>query len=213
MKKKSTLVAFLMLAALFSSRADCLVSSFHVDNIVLKNFQAIQVVAGAKVIWEFTSEEHDVTCNLEKSTDGINFVTLSTIQLSSTREQALHSYIDRTASKQSFYRLRITKQSYIPFISPIVSLNILQAPAAVRDPLDKGPQLKGFFEELSMQNDVLCVRLVDIGGQAKIKQYLKGVELERVFRSSFSHLPAGYYVLNINDTHNRNLLNKCIYKF
>jgi hypothetical protein len=171
----------------------------------------ISTPVGARVVWEFTSEERDVTCNLEKSIDGVNFVSLRTIQVSSTRQQALHSYIDRGASGQTFYRLRITKPSYTPFISPIVSLKLLQATAGMRDQVTTGSN-SSLFGELSMKSDVMRVRLVDINGRAKIKQHLKGTELERAFKPSFSKLPAGYYILTINDLNNQPLMTKCIYK-
>lgn len=199
--KKSTLVAFLLLAF-----------SFTQANIVLKNFQAIATPAGARVVWEFTSEERDVTCNLEKSIDGVNFAPFRVIQLSSTREQALHSYIDRGVSGRTFYRLRITKPSYAPFISPIVSLSLLQAATGMRDPVITGQAMDAFFGDLAIKSDVVCVRLVDLRGQSKIKQYIKGTELERVFRPSFSSLPSGYYVLSINNIQNQPLMTKCIYK-
>lgn len=211
--KKSTLVAFLLLAFSLTNQANLLAAPYHVENIVLKNFQAVSIASGARIIWEFTSEERNVTCNLEKSIDGVNFVALRTIELASTREQALHSYIDRNASGQTFYRLRITKQSYTPYISPIVSLNILHVASGIQQTAGTGQQLNSLFGDLSLNNNVMSVRLVDISGQAKIKQYIKGTELERVFRPSFSSLPAGYYVLNINDLHNQPLLTKCIYKF
>jgi hypothetical protein len=198
--KKAVLVLSLLLAFTLTQA-----------NIVLKNFQAISTPVGARVVWEFTSEERDVTCNLEKSIDGVNFVSLRTIQVSSTRQQALHSYIDRGASGQTFYRLRITKPSYTPFISPIVSLKLLQATAGMRDQVTTGSN-SSLFGELSMKSDVMRVRLVDINGRAKIKQHLKGTELERAFKPSFSKLPAGYYILTINDLNNQPLMTKCIYK-
>jgi BarA-like signal transduction histidine kinase len=186
--------------------------AFTQANIVLKNFQAVSTAAGARIVWEFSSEERDVTCHLEKSTDGINFVVFRTMQISSTRQQALHSYIDRGASGQTFYRLRITKLSYTPFISPIVSLNVLHAAGSMRDPVIVGLPAHSFFGDLAMKSDVVSVRLVDLRGQSKIKQFVKGTDLERVFRPSFSSLPSGYYVLSINNLQNKPLMTKCIYK-
>lgn len=200
--KKSTLVAFLLLAF-----------SLTKANIVLKNFQAIATPTGARIVWEFTSEERDVTCNLEKSTDGVNFTPLRTIQLASTRQQALHSYTDRNASGQTFYRLRITKASYQDFISPIVSVRSAENAAVTSNPIVIGQTANSFFGELLLKPDVVCVQLVNINGQSKIKQYIKGTELERAFRPSFSNLPSGYYVLNIKDVQNQPLMTKCIYKF
>jgi hypothetical protein len=186
--------------------------AFTQANIVLKNFQAISTATGARIVWEFTSEERDVTCNLEKSADGINFVVFRTLQIASTRQQALHSYIDRGASGQTFYRLRITKPTYTPFISPIVSLNVLQATSGMRDQVIVSQPANSFFGDLAMKSDVVSVRLVDLRGQSKIKQYMKGTDLDRVFRPSFSSLPSGYYVLSINNLQNQPLMTKCIYK-
>ena len=59
--KISTLVVFL-LSGVLTLHAKQPAAAFGTDNIVLKNFQAIQVTNGAKVVWEFTSEEKDVTC-------------------------------------------------------------------------------------------------------------------------------------------------------
>ena len=199
--KKTVLLASLLISFVFTQA-----------NIVLKNFQAISTATGARIVWEFSSEERDVTCNLEKSTDGVNFVVFRTVQLSSTRQQAVHSYIDRGASGRTLYRLRITKPAYTPFISPIVSLNILQATGSMRDPVTAAQPVNAFFGDLAMKSDVVSVRLVDLRGQSKIKQYIKGTDLERVFRPSFSSLPSGYYVLRINDLQNQPLMTKCIYK-
>lgn len=213
--KKTAFAALFTLAAIVSLRPDSAASPYHVDNIVLKNFQAIQSPAGVKVFWEFTSEENNVTCNLEKSSDGVNFTVIRSFQLASTRVQAVHSFIDKQAIGQTFYRLRITKDTYQPFISPIVSVNIQQHSGAEYSgqPLGTLQVNNNFFGDLSIQNKMMCVRLVDITGQAKIKQYIKGTDLDRIFRPSFSSLPAGYYVLNVNDAQNKPLLNKYIYKF
>ena len=211
--KKSTFVAFLLLAFAFTNRANNTSAAFHVENIVLKYFQAKPTPTGAKIVWEFATEEHDVTCNLEKSTDGVNFVSLRSVQLTSTRQQALHSYIDRNSAGQAFYRLRITKPSYDDFISQIVSVRSAQTAANISAPIVIGQPVNSFFGDLSLKSDVMCVRLVDFTGQSKMKQFIKGTELERVFRPSFSNLPAGYYVLNINNLQDQPLMTKCIYKF
>ena len=213
--KNYALAAFLTLAAIVSFCPNSGASPYHVDNIVLKSFQAMKVPTGAKVSWEFASEELDVTCTLEKSTDGINFVAFRSFHLASTRQQPLHSFLDKEVLGTTFYRLRITKESYQPYVSIIISLNIQAQTAAnnAGQPLAMVSLNNNFFGELSTQNKVMCVRLVDICGQAKMKQYIKGTDLERMFRPSMSNLPAGYYVLNINDAQNKPLLNKYIYKF
>jgi hypothetical protein len=198
--KNSTLVVFLLLAGSLSLHA----------NIVLKNFQAVQAAAGAKIIWEFTAEEKDVTCHLEKSTDGISFTTLRTIVIASTRQQALHSYTDKDAAGQVFYRLRITKDSYTPFISPIVSFTFSRSETSDQQQASAG---QGIFTGLSAQTQLLRVQLLDLGGQAKIRQHIKGADLERIFKPSFSNLPSGYYVLRISDMDNKTIMNKCLYKF
>jgi hypothetical protein len=179
-------------------------------NIVLKNFQAVQTTAGAKIIWEFTAEEKDVTCHLEKSTDGINFTTLRTIIIESTRQQALHSYTDKDATGQVFYRLRITKDSYTPYISPIVSFTRSRSETSDPQHVSTG---QGLFSGLLLQTQMLRVQLVDLRGQAKIRQFIKATDVERIFRSSYSSLPKGYYVLRITDMDNNTVMNKCLYKF
>ena len=139
----------------------------EVNNIVLKNFQAIQISGGAKVIWEFTSEERDVTCHVEKSTDGINFSIVHTVFLTSTRMQALHTFIDTELSARAFYRLRVTKESYIPFTSPIVSLT------AARDEtgaINYIGQSKSVFGSLADDQTVVSVRLLDLRGQSRLQQ-------------------------------------------
>ena len=204
--KNSTLVVFLLLSSFLSVRAER-VAPLEVNNIVLKNFQAIQVAGGAKIIWEFTSEERDVNCNIERSTDGINFTVIHTVFLTSTRTQALHSHIDTDLPYKVFYRLRITKETYIPYISPIVSLT------ASRDETSSlsGP-VKSVFGNLAADETIVSVRLLDLRGQARIQQQSKGTELDRGFRSAFSSLPSGYYVLRVSDRQNNVLLNRFIYK-
>lgn len=203
--KNSTLVVLLLLTGIFSLRAGT-------NNIVLKNFQAIQAHAGAKVIWEFTSEEKDVTCHLERSNDGVNFTPIAIVFIQSTRQQALHTFTDKDATSQSFYRLRVTKDSYIPYISPIVSVTLERG-----NPLDPQQgstpsQTASLFGELTTNSGYLSVRLLDINGQARISRYMKGTDLEYHFKNSLSHVPAGYYVLRINDMHSKTLVNRFIYK-
>jgi hypothetical protein len=211
--KISTLVVFL-LSGVLTLQAKQPASAFGTDNIVLKNFQAIQISGCAKVIWEFTSEEKDVTCNLERSTDGINFDVLTTIFLTSTRSQALHSFIDREAAGKVFYRLRVTKDSYIPYISPIVSLTIAGFTVAPDQTGTGTATIKSsFFGELAEKDDMMSLQLVDLNGHAKINKSMKGTDLEGNFRTSFRRLPSGYYVLRVNDMQNKPLLNKFIYKF
>lgn len=207
-----TLVVFLLSGVLTLQANPA--STFGINNIVLKNFQAIEVAGGAKVVWEFTSEEKDVTCKLEKSTDGINFTVASTIFLTSTRTQSLHSFVDKDATGKTFYRLRITKDSYIPFISPIVSITIAKYVVAPDQAVPFTATVKSsFFGELAEQENVMNLQLVDLNGHAKINRTLKGTDLDDNFRPSFSKLPSGYYVLRVNDKQNKTLLNKFIYKF
>jgi hypothetical protein len=211
--KNSALVVILMLTGMLSLRAGQPTAFFHTDNIVLKTFQVVQVTGGAKAMWEFTSEEKDVICNLERSTDGVAFTRILTIHLSSTREQALHSYIDKEATGHSFYRLRVTKETYIPYISPIVSITL---PGRSLDNQQQGMipvQSRSIFGDLSAQESMVSVRLLDLYGQSRMRQNMKGTELENNFRISFTNVPAGYYVLRVNDQQNKTLLNKLIYKF
>lgn len=208
--KNSTLVVFLFFCSFLSLRAGQNAAPFSVNNIVLKNFQAIQVSGGAKVIWEFTSEERDVTCQLEKSTDGVNFGVMYTVHLQSTRTQALHSYIDTELPIKVFYRLRITKESYIPYISPIVSLT------ATRDETSVGqnPGAAGsLFGNIAADEGFVYVRVLDMRGQPKLQQQGKGAGMESYFKPAFGRLPAGYYVLRVSDSQNNVLLNRFIYKF
>lgn len=212
--KISTLVICLLFSGLLSLHAERPAAPFHTDNIVLKNFQAIQVATGAKIVWEFTSEEKDVTCNLEKSTDGVNFTVLTTIILPSTRTQALHSFTDRDAAGKMFYRLRVTKESYIPYISPIVSLTIAKYTAAMPQAAPiTALKTNTFFGDLAERDVMMSLQLVDLNGHTKINKGMKGTDLERNFRPSFGRLPAGYYVLRVNDMQNKTLLNRFIYKF
>lgn len=211
--KISTLVV-LLLSGVLTLHAKQPSSTFGTYNIVLKNFQAIQIASGAKVVWEFTSEEKDVTCNLERSIDGVNFDVLTTVFLSSTRTQALHSFIDKEAAGKVFYRLRVTKESYIPYISPIVSLTIARFTAAMPQAAPVTAMVNSsFFGELAAQNDMMSLQLVDLNGHAKINRSMRGTDLEGNFRPSFSKLPSGYYVLRVNDWQNKTILNRFIYKF
>lgn len=210
--KISTLVVFL-LSGVLTLQAKQPASAFGTDNIVLKNFQAIQITNGAKVVWEFTSEEKDVTCNLERSTDGVNFDVVTTVFLTSTRSQALHSYIDKELTGKVFYRLRVTKDSYIPYISPIVSLTIARVAAASQAAPVTATVRSSFFGELAKQDDMMSLQLVDLNGHAKINRSMRGTDLENNFRPSFGRLPSGYYVLRVNDMQNKTLLNRFIYKF
>ena len=207
--KNSTLVVFLLLSSFLSLRAERIAAPLEVNNIVLKNFQAIQISGGAKVIWEFTSEERDVTCHVEKSTDGINFSIVHTVFLTSTRMQALHTFIDTELSARAFYRLRVTKESYIPFTSPIVSLT------AARDEtgaINYIGQSKSVFGSLADDQTVVSVRLLDLRGQSRLQQQSRGVDLDRSFKPAYSRLPSGYYVLRVIDQQNNVLLNRFIYK-
>ena len=207
--KNSTLVVFLLLSSFLSLRAERIAAPLEVNNIVLKNFQAIQISGGAKVIWEFTSEERDVTCHVEKSTDGINFSIVHTVFLTSTRMQALHTFIDTELSARAFYRLRVTKESYIPFTSPIVSLT------AARDEtgaINYIGQSKSVFGSLADDQTVVSVRLLDLRGQSRLQQQSRGVDLDRSFKPAYSRLPSGYYVLRVIDQQINVLLNRFIYK-
>ena len=211
--KNSTLVVLLLLTAMVSVRAER-TAIFHVDNIVLKNFQAIQVPAGARVTWEFTSEEKDVICNVEKSTDGINFTVFAVVSVASTRQQAIHTFIDRQAPMgQTFYRLRVTKETYIPFVSPIVSLTISRPPSPDQQQRPLPGQETSMFGELVKVNELMNIKVVALNGHAKLNDLVKGPGLEKTFQPSFSRLPAGYYVLRVSDMNNKALINKFIYKF
>ena len=207
--KNSTLVVFLLLSSFLSLRAERVAAPLEVNNIILKNFHAIQVAGGAKIIWEFASEERDVTCNVEKSIDGINFSTMHTVFLTSTRVQALHSFIDTELPARVFYRLRITKESYIPFISPIVPLTAAREETGS---INYTGQSNSVFGSLSNDQSMVSVRLLDLRGQSRLQQQSRGIDLDRSFKPAFSRLPSGYYVLRVSDQQNNVLLNRFIYK-
>lgn len=88
--------------------------------VKLDNFEAAKDGSGIKLSWTSATEAGVAVYEVQRSTDGVNFVTIGTVKAESKRT---YSYVDAlpTASN-NFYRLRILDLDNTARISHIVSI-------------------------------------------------------------------------------------------
>lgn len=105
--------------------------------VKLDNFEAAKEGTGVKLSWKATEESGVAVYQVQRSTDGVNFSTIGTVQ---AERRAAYSFLDvMPTTGSNFYRLRIVdvdnavKISHVVSLRSKVALTIEAYPNPVRD--------------------------------------------------------------------------------
>ena len=188
-----------------------------VNNVTIKSFLATTDGKQTKVVWSLEKIEYDVTCHLERSTDGLNFFAIKSFQLEMGFEGSMN-YADKTIMTAGtyFYRLHITKPGYIPFLSNIASVKIskndnTEANYRVANPFTNQITINGNFEG----SKKFQIELTDMNGRVRlVKEVFSSVQAQTIVLPA-SDISMGMYILRVKEISNTNskpVVSKCVYK-
>ncbi len=175
-------------------------TSFGVKNVKLKSFTAMTDGKTVRLTWELAEMEHEVTCFIERSSDGINFSAVSTITINKGFGglQTANNTPDKPGLY--YYRLNMVKSGYIPFTSQIVAIRttaeeyspVLLSSAAFtsNQVVVKGKFVKGPLE----------VQLADMNGQVRVSKVLNMTAAAENFTFSAGNLERGIYIVRVKQS-------------
>ncbi len=186
----------------------------NVLDIELNDFRGQVRNAHSELIWVAKGDQNVHSFEIEKSSDGVTFTKIATVngRLSNTAEQYIYTDPE-TLNGKSFYRLRIVSQgnSNIKY-SSIINLSLKE---------ESGLQLKSvvnpFANALKLQisapvTDRVTIELYDSYGKLIFtKPAIVQSGLNTIAVETPQYLASGIYILTIKST--KETINKTIQKF
>ncbi|MER3498131.1 MAG: hypothetical protein C4308_05570 [Chitinophagaceae bacterium] len=164
--------------------------------VSLLNFSGILKGDAIKISWSTASEQNTNYFDLQKSSDGINFSSLTHVPTagnSSTKKN--YEYTDNQVNEYNYYRLKIVDNDGMFVYSKVI---LLKQPAARQQVWVTGnPFHSSIRIKLSKlpQEKITC-ELVSMTGTKMLSQQLNAAT-EIVLDISKLNLPAGPYVLKV----------------
>jgi hypothetical protein len=178
---------------------------------LIKSFSGTMNGNSINLNWELINIDMSMTCSLEASTDGLNFITLKSFDLEAGFQGAM-SYQDRNINNSDhYYRLVLSKPGYTSFVSNVI---IFKADAAtnsysVQNPFRNQVVIRGNFSEYR----TLKIELTDMNGRISMARQLGNLGDGNISFSTAS-LHAGIYIMRVSNGEgdHKTLVSKCVYK-
>lgn len=194
---KRSLLAILFITGFFSTSLSAPLSGKSAKNIVLKSFYASSDGKSIKLSWELSEMEHDVACMIERSSDGISFEVIATIDIQKGFS-GLKNFSDKPAeSRQYYYRLFLYKSGYVPFNSSIISAKLGSTDYTklykISNPIQQELVLRGAFSKKNIQ-----VEMIDMNGHPKLS-VLVGIVNDETIRVNTGNLEKGIYMVRLSE--------------
>lgn len=196
-----------LLVTHFSSLSFAGNSSFEgygVYNIVLKSFQAVADGKSAKLTWELGDMDHEVTCALERSEDGIRFNAIETYTIKEGFRGTMRAVDKLQKAGQYYYRLTITKPGFIPYVSGIVTVRINADVETTTNTATTGYQVMNpFRHQLTIKgkfsNKPLRVEISDMNGRVRMVKTIEGSANNDRISLFTGNLDKGAYILRVKE--------------
>ena len=102
-----------------ANRFSLIIRSDPASNLHLLSFTAKKVFKGIETYWTVENEANYTGFNLQKSTDGVSFVTIDTLISSSA---GTYSFTDAHPQNSNYYRLKLTDLTGAVSYSEVVSV-------------------------------------------------------------------------------------------
>ena len=186
-----------------------------VNNVTIRSFLATTDGKQTKVVWILDKLDYNVTCYLERSSDGLNFSAIKSFNIEFGFEGSMN-YTDNTITGGTyFYRLHITKPGYIPFLSNIASIKIDNNKAeknySVANPFTNQLTISGKFDS----NKKFQIELTDMNGRVRLVKQVNSATQAQTIVLSASDISMGMYILRVKEISTNNttpVISKCVYK-
>ena len=148
------------------------------------------------VYWKAACSSQEVTFDVERSTDGRNFISLSSITASQARCAQPFDYIDNTASAGNiFYRIKSTEITGLITYSTIVKLaglqHDMQLKAILPNPVSDIAQLN----ILAAQRDVVNLSIISMDGKLVQQSQVQLQAGSSIISLDVSGLQKGVYMI------------------
>ncbi len=162
--------------------------------------------------WATTESESINQFKIEKSIDGVNFISLANVASRTTNASELYKYLDEEVRPIAYYRLRILdKEGKIAFSNIIkVENEIASQPNLIISP---NPASKEITIQLISKNTSDCVASIyDTKGLLITKLNINGTAISQGKNINIEYLPKGIYILSVRDFNGNVSLSKFVKK-
>lgn len=187
---------------------------FSTKNVTLKSFQATSDANQSKIVWDLAMMEYEVSCYLERSIDGQSFSRIAEYRIKKGFAGSMTALDKNLNAGVYYYRLRMEKPGYIPFVSAVVTTKINAVSTETFDMQISNP----FHSQMSIQGQFsgkpLIIEICDFSGRLRLKETVMQAISGKSIRFSTGNLTKGMYILRIKEGANGEnlLLTKCIVK-
>lgn len=182
-----------------------------VKNISIKSFQATIDGNMSRIVWELDRMENEVTCFLERSSDGINFKPIATYTIAMGFSGSMSAQDNNLNAGQYFYRLRMIKHGFFPYISPVVSVKITALTAESSDMMISNPFQSQITIQGKFSGKPLVIEICDFSGRLRMVQNINNAVSGKTISFPTGNLLKGMYILRVKEGENL-LITKWIVK-
>lgn len=207
------LATFFPLLIVFTAEANHS-SSFGVNSVVIKSFVASSDGKTTKVAWELEELDLDVTCALERSVDGMKFYTVTSYELQKGFSGPMKATDENVKPGTYFYRLFVSKNGYLPFVSNVVTIKIEGNPFSeqhfkVQNPFQSSIQISGVWPTANT-----IVEIADMFGHVRQVSTFQSAGGDNQATITTSGLGNGIYILRVKEAtiNGRTLFTKRVMK-
>jgi len=163
--------------------------------VTLKSFQAKRLENDVQVIWNTTSEKDSKSFEIQRSSNGLNWVEIGAVMANGNSEkEIIYTFTDQSPLKgQNFYRLKMVDLGGTFAYSRIVNVNI-----AGQDLVDPFPN--PVTDKLNLRADLKKLSSIEISNVAGKRFYMSDSAEQEINVKQF---PSGVYMLKVNDQNGR----------
>lgn len=191
---------YLLMAALFVLPAASLARNASGSySIGLKSFIASSDGKTARLNWDLEELEYDITCFLERSEDGIHFEAIAHFELAEGFKGLMQHSDKALTNGVKYYRLRMEKGGYLPFISGVIFARITNASATENTYQAINP----FHQTLTIQGrfarGTVTVLVSDLTGKLLLQQQVVVAANQNSISFPGHQLQRGLYIIRVNE--------------
>lgn len=170
----------------------------------LGNFTAVKQASGIKLNWETLSEQNTSHFEIERSTDGVNFISVGSINAKgNTTDKQFYTYTDVQAMAGTiFYRLKQTDTDNSYTYSRVIMIK--NDSSIITFQLSPNPARDALQVQLSsLQKEIVKVMIIDAAGKSVYYGSIQLLEGNNSVSIPVQHLAQGIYHLIIDRKESR----------
>jgi hypothetical protein len=166
--------------------------------IKLKYFTGWKRPDANRLTWMTTSEKDFSHFEIEKSTDGVNFISIGTVNGKGGRDkETAYSFDDNQMKAVQFYRLKYVDANRTYSYSNLVRMTRTDA-ANTKVLFNNRVTNQLALRIIDMETNNLSVKIIDNSGREIKSQNIRIVPGENSFNMNTGSIPNGFYYLLLN---------------